>query len=225
MLNVIIVEDDPQIGGLHAQFVQQDERFKVLAMVSTLADAQKMVEWAKPDLVIVDNYLPDGLGIELVRALIDVQPKPACILVTAACDLETAQQAYRFGAFDYVVKPVDYRRLAESLQRFYRLRHPERFSKVVRQQDLDELFHPQRSKPQTTIDDFTLEQMLEHFSHTNVEHTADSMALRLGISKSTARRYLDSAVEAGEITAYLEHGKVGRPTRVYRRPRFDEIFR
>ncbi|EJL6511639.1 response regulator, partial [Vibrio cholerae] len=74
MLNVIIVEDDPQIGGLHAQFVQQDERFKVLAMVSTLADAQKMVEWAKPDLVIVDNYLPDGLGIELVRALIDVQP-------------------------------------------------------------------------------------------------------------------------------------------------------
>ncbi|MCX9564409.1 transcriptional regulator, partial [Vibrio cholerae] len=63
MLSVIIVEDDPQIGGLHAQFVQQDGRFKVLAIVSTLADAQKMIEWAKPDLVLVDNYLPDGLGI------------------------------------------------------------------------------------------------------------------------------------------------------------------
>ncbi|TXY02854.1 response regulator [Vibrio mimicus] len=225
MLSVIIVEDDPQIGGLHAQFVQQDGRFMVLAIVSTLADAQKMIEWAKPDLVLVDNYLPDGLGIDLVRALIDVQPRPECVLVTAACDVETAQQAYRFGAFDYLVKPVDYRRLAESLQRFYRLRHPEPLPKAVRQQDLDELFHPQRGKASSAIDDFTLEQMLEHFPHAHVEHTADSMALRLGISKSTARRYLDSAVDAGEIIAYLEHGKVGRPTRVYRRPRLDEITR
>lgn len=48
MLNVIIVEDDPQIGGLHAQFVQQDERFKVLAMVSTLADAQKWLNGQNP---------------------------------------------------------------------------------------------------------------------------------------------------------------------------------
>ncbi|MFG0605327.1 response regulator [Vibrio mimicus] len=225
MLSVIIVEDDPQIGGLHAQFVQQDGRFKVLAIVPTLADAQNMVKWAKPDLVIVDNYLPDGLGIDLVRALIDSQPRPECILVTAACDLETAQQAYRFGAFDYLVKPVDYRRLSESLQRFYRLQHPESSPKAVRQQDLDELFHPQRGKTNTAIDDFTLEQMLDHFAHANVEHTADSIALRLGISKSTARRYLDSAVEAGEIVAYLEHGKVGRPTRVYRRPRLDEMAR
>lgn len=225
MLSVIIVEDDPQIGGLHAQFVQQDGRFKVLAIVSTLADAQQMVAWAKPDLLIVDNYLPDGLGIELVRRLIDVQPRPECILVTAACDLETAQQAYRFGAFDYLVKPVDYRRLSESLQRFHRLHRLDASPKAVRQQDLDALFHPQRGKPNSTIDDFTLEQMLEHFPHPHVEHTADSMALQLGISKSTARRYLDSAVEAGDILAYLEHGKVGRPTRVYRRPHLNEIGR
>lgn len=218
MLSVIIVEDDPQIGRLHAQFVQQDGRFNVLTIASTFAEAERMIEWAKPDLIMVDNYLPDGLGIDLVRILIDSQPRPECILVTAACELETAQQAYRFGAFDYLVKPVDYRRLSESLQRFYRLRHPESAPKTVRQQDLDELFHPQRGKAHSAIDDFTLEHMLEHFSHANVEHTADSMALQLGLSKSTARRYLDSAVEAGEIIAYLEHGKVGRPTRVYRRP-------
>ncbi|WP_407334102.1 response regulator [Enterovibrio sp. 27052020O] len=225
MYRVLIVEDDNDIAMLHAHFIEQDPRFKVLSVASTLAQARAMTRAASLDLIIVDNYLPDGLGVDFVHTLSGESSHVECVLVTAANDAETVQKALRFGAFDYLVKPLDYRRLADSLERFSALQQQFNHEKQFIQRDLDGLFSgAQKNRKQvSSTDAFTLKQIVDYFSHAHIEVTVSHIAEEFGISKSTARRYLDQAVEDGELLAFLEHGKVGRPTRVYRRPLLEEL--
>ncbi len=223
MIKVVIVEDDPNIAELHHHFVEQVEQYQVVGIAASIDIAKQLVEKIEPDLVIVDNYLPDGQGVDLVYRWLNSEQSPECILVTAANDADTVQKAHRFGAFDYLVKPVDYSRLTESLQRFAKIKNHMNNQQTFRQSQLDDLFHSAKSEPVVSnqvdlagLDPFMYRQVIELFTHVHIEHTAASIAEILPISKSTARRYLDKAVEQGELVAFLEHGKVGRPTRVYR---------
>lgn len=225
MLNVLVVEDDDEIATLHAHFMSKDPRFKVLSIAATLAQARDIVNAVPIDLIIVDNYLPDGLGVDFVLELLHKPKRPECILVTAANDASTVQKALRFGAFDYLVKPLDYRRLAASLERFWTMEQQLHGDKSLAQKEVDQLFslgRPSMKSPSST-DLYTLKQIVAQFTNTNVEQTVSSIAQSFGMSKSTARRYLDKAVEEGELIAFLEHGKVGRPTRIYRRPSIHEV--
>ncbi len=220
MIKVVIVEDDPSIAELHQHFINQVEPYQVVGIAGSIEIAQQLVARAKPDIVIVDNYLPDGQGVKLVHQWLNCDQKTECILVTAANDMATVQKARRYGAFDYLVKPVNYSRLTESLQRFAKIKHNLNYQDSFRQSQLDNLFHTGTSGEKTQIDiagldPFTFKQMTHLFTDAHSEHTAASVAEILKISKSTARRYLDKAVEQGELVAFLEHGKVGRPTRVY----------
>lgn len=224
MIKVVIVEDDPNIAELHHHFVELVDQYQVVGIAASIHIAQQLVERIQPDLVIVDNYLPDGQGVDLVYRWLNSEHRPECILVTAANDAATVQKAHRFGAFDYLVKPVDYSRLTESLQRFAKVKIHMRSQETFRQSQLDDLFHSGKSTQidLAGLDPFMYRQVVALFTHAHIEHTASSVSEHLPISKSTARRYLDKAVEQGELVAFLEHGKVGRPTRVYRNKRLLE---
>lgn len=219
MFNVLIVEDDKDIAALHAHFIQKDERFQVVGIAASIEKAREMSSVAHVDLLIVDNYLPDGLGVELVRELLLLPKRSECILVTAANDVETVQKALRYGALDYLVKPLDYSRLKQSLDKFCLVKQTFNEGTCLAQGVVDALFRSsQTSKKSTCTDEYTLNQVIAQFHHANVDKTVSEVAQSFGISKSTARRYLDKAVENGDLIAFLEHGKVGRPTRIYRRP-------
>ncbi|MBR9873206.1 MAG: response regulator [Vibrionaceae bacterium] len=229
MISVVIVEDDPSIAELHHHFVEQVEKYQVVGIAGNIHIARQLVERIQPDLVIVDNYLPDGLGVDLVYQWLNSEHKPECILLTAANDADTVQKAHRFGAFDYLVKPMDYSRLTESLQRFSKVKNHTSSQGTFRQSQLDDLFHSGKSNKVELsqielagLDPFMYRQVIDLFTNGHVEHTAASVPELLPISKSTSRRYLDKAVEQGDLVAFLEHGKVGRPARVYRNKHVSE---
>ncbi|KHD23921.1 chemotaxis protein CheY [Vibrio caribbeanicus] len=222
MFNVLIIEDDRNIAALHSQFISRDNRFQVLAIAESLAQAHSKLAQTVFDLVIIDNYLPDGLGIDFLQQMRKLPNPPESILVTAANDVETVQKALRCGALDYLVKPLDYQRFAQSLEKFALVQHTLSHGISLAQGELDALFQkgvPSNKKSST--DAHTLKQILDEFYHANVELSVSAIAESFSISKSTARRYLDKGVEQGELEAFLAHGKVGRPTRIYRRIRFE----
>lgn len=222
MIRVMIVEDEEHIAELHHYFISQIDGFEVIGVAGSVTIAEQLIAAGTPDLVVIDNYLPDGLGVELVKRCLALTPKPECIVITAANDAETVNLAHRYGAFDYLVKPVNYNRLQASLHRLMKMKQLLTTHKPVRQSDLDGIFHNTEltSEEQLGVDEFTLQQVIALFPHGHSEHTAASAAELLGVSKSTARRYLDKAVERGELHAFLAHGKVGRPTRCYRNKPF-----
>lgn len=221
MHNVLIIEDDNDIAVLHRQFIARDKRFQRQDICASLSQAKPLLEQINYDVVIVDNYLPDGLGIDFLPFLHSLHHRPEIILVTAANDVETVQKALRCGAFDYLVKPLDYQRLANSLDKFCMMQHTLRHGQSLQQTELDVLFQRgQAGRKNSGTDAYTLRQIIDQFSHANIELSVSDIAARFSISKSTARRYLDTAVEQGDLEAFLAHGRVGRPTRIYRSPQY-----
>ncbi|QIE25446.1 Transcriptional regulatory protein DpiA [Caballeronia sp. SBC1] len=219
-IDVLIVEDEEQLAHIHAAIARKNPRVRAVNHAATLASARTLVRALRPDLVLLDNYLPDGKGIALLEDLVSADLPARVIFITAATDMETCARAIRHGAFDYIVKPVSYERLQMSLERFVSLFNSQQASTRINQHQVDELFNLQAKdfrveKYAKGIEPITLERVRQAFALPEGLHTADSVARAVGISKTTARRYLEFCVENRFLRAEISYGHVGRPQRMY----------
>ncbi|MCW7554691.1 response regulator [Endozoicomonas gorgoniicola] len=221
-INTLIVEDDLNIARLNSFCVEQMFRFKEAGIASNTEEARNMINILKPDLVLLDNYLPDGLGIDLVKELGSKEEKPDIILITAARDVETIQAAMRNGVFDYVIKPIAYSRLQESLQRYLDFKLA-RGETTLTQNAIDNLFghtsHSNTGKEYPKgIDPISLEKVRQALDNSET-FSATQLSQLIGVSRTTARRYLEYSVSVGMATVAVSHGHVGRPERLYKKAR------
>ncbi|MWP49733.1 MULTISPECIES: response regulator [unclassified Gilliamella] len=222
-IKVLIVEDEPILAELNAEFIQKDTKVKVIGIASNLDEAKIMVEKLKPTLILLDNYLPDGQGIELFEYIINNHLDSYVIFITAASDMDTCSKAIRYGAFDYLIKPVSYQRLKHSLERFELFLYRQSLQKHVNQRRIDELFNLQTkdfvdmNRRSKGIEEITLQKVKDLFMQTDQALTVDEIVEKANISKTTARRYLEYCVQIKLLTVELNHGKIGRPERLYRR--------
>ncbi len=110
-LRALVVEDDPGSREALVEVIER-EGYQAAAAAS-LADARALMVSYQPELVLVDLLLPDGSGLELLETALDgshADPLDV-IIVTGHSSVETAVDALRRGAVDYLVKPLDIARL------------------------------------------------------------------------------------------------------------------
>ncbi|GAA5110076.1 response regulator [Orbus sasakiae] len=223
IIEALIVEDEPILAELNADFIQRDTNVKVLGIASNLAEAKVMVDKLKPTLILLDNYLPDGKGIELFEHIINHHLSCYVIFITAASDIDTCSKAIRYGAFDYLIKPVSYQRLKHSLERFELFLYRQSIQQHLNQRRIDELFNLQTkdfvdiNRHSKGIEEITLQKVKDLFMQTNTAQTVENVVEKTQISKTTARRYLEYCVQIKLLTIEINHGKIGRPERLYRR--------
>ena len=106
---LLVVDDEPSVLSL-VQRVGEGEGFEVI----TCADGRDALETAtkrRPDLVLVDLRMPDVGGLDIVRAVRDVDPKATIVLMTGHATIDSAVEAVKCGAADYLTKPFDLPRL------------------------------------------------------------------------------------------------------------------
>ncbi len=106
---VLIVEDDMRISELHQRFVEKLPDFEVVGIANSIADATDMVEVLQPDLVLLDLFFPVGNGMDLLKQLRNSEQPCDVILITAAREMSSLQEALHRGVFDYIIKPVFFR--------------------------------------------------------------------------------------------------------------------
>lgn len=221
-LKVLIVEDDPKIAEIHRHFTEKVVDFTVCGIANSLDDAEKMSVLLEPDLILLDLYFPEGLGTEILWKIRARHQATDVILITAAKELETLQDAIRGGVFDYILKPVMFPRFKEALERFKE--HRERMTKdaTLDQNEIDRLFHPYKdSNPGEPdypkgIDPLTLKNIYAVFEQAHPGgFSAEEVGQQIGASRTTARRYLEFLTAQQRLTAELIYGAVGRPERKY----------
>lgn len=120
MPQVLLVDDDPEAIEWLREFVRA-EGFTV-ACADSLHAARTVLSRSQPDVVLTDLVLPDGQGTELVDAL-ESGASTELVVVTGHASMESAIDALRAGATDYLVKPIDVERLRGILQRVPRPEH------------------------------------------------------------------------------------------------------
>ncbi|KGT91905.1 two-component response regulator DpiA [Erwinia typographi] len=222
-LDVVIVEDEPYLADLHREFIEQNFHLRVVGIAATLEQARTLLRLHQPRLVLLDNYLPDGQGVELIDSPLLKSFDCSVIFITAASDMQTCSHAMRSGAFDYLIKPVFFHRLRASLQRFMLLVQTLRQVKVVDQHALDRLFNlPASETPSAPslkgIEPTTLERVKRVFiDKPEANWSVEQVVEKVGISKTTGRRYLEYCVEINFIGVEMQYGHIGHPRRLYRK--------
>ncbi|SDN79635.1 response regulator [Alkalicoccus daliensis] len=225
MYQVLIVEDDFHIAEINKAFVSEMPGFEPVHIAKSGEEAKSFIASSTlPDIILLDIYIPDVTGLELLWFFRKNYPSIQIIMITAAKETSTIQEALRAGIFDYIMKPVKKERVHSMLHRFHRERQALSQKESISQKELDELRSGEAAPAPSKvfkelpkgIDPITLEKVHQCLKeHLSEGVTAVSCADSTGTSRSTARRYLEFAVTAGEAKAELIYGEVGRPERRY----------
>lgn len=217
MIPVLVVEDDVTVARVHARVVERVPGFVVLASVHTGADAIARVRSDEPALVVLDLYLPDMSGLEVLRQIRGQGLTTDVIVISAAREPETVREALRAGAVDYLLKPFRVERLTESLEEYRAHREELAGLADLGQETIDRMLGRggRREGPslphQKGIDPATLGRILRVLREEQRPMTGDEIAARAGVSRATANRYLRHLTAAGQVQAEPIYGSVGRP--------------
>ncbi|MBP1970730.1 CitB family two-component system response regulator CitT [Virgibacillus natechei] len=221
MIKVVIVEDDYRIAGIHEEFLDKVSGFTVAGKVLNGKDAIKIVDSKYIDLVLLDIYMPDILGTDIIHEIRTINPNIDIITISAATETEIVGEVIRNGVFDYIIKPVKMERFVETVERYKKMKHKLESKEEVDQSFLDDYFgrktEVSSNMKQTPkgIDPLTLDKVKQIIHRIEEGITAEEMGVQIGASRTTARRYLEYLTTVDNIAAKLEYGVVGRPERKY----------
>lgn len=219
MITTLVVDDEPRIADIHAAYVNRVPGFTVLGLAHSAAEALSLVEAARPDLLLLDLYLPDEHGFDLLQRVHEAGGlRPDTIVITASRDVDSVRRALQLGALHYVVKPFGFRQLADRLESYRELRAGLAKLRETNQSDVDKLFGLSRAgaAPAGAPLLHTMTLVLTAVRNAAGEPTASEVAAVVGISRPTAQRYLAQLVTMGLLELDLQYGAAGRPSHRYR---------
>ena len=105
-ITTLIVEDEPLLAEILVDTLKQLPAFDVIGVADKQESAKKMIRLYQPQLILLDNFLPDGKGIDLIRHTVNTSYSGRIIFITADNHMDTISEALRLGVFDYLIKPV-----------------------------------------------------------------------------------------------------------------------
>ncbi|MFD0677409.1 MULTISPECIES: response regulator [unclassified Paenibacillus] len=220
-LPVLVIDDDFMIAKVHASYIEQQEGYELAGIAGNYEQTMELARRLNPELLVLDVYLPDRSGIEVLRALRSEKISCDVILITAAKEIDIIEEAFQLGIFDYLIKPFDLDLLKGTLEK-YRLFKNHLLSPAKPDQQFVEGLKKFRSaKPMTAqqqqkgIDLRTLERIKQCMMQTENPCSAEQIAHLSGVSRSTARSYLEYLIEHGIANEFLQYGTVGRPQRLF----------
>lgn len=222
MIEVLVVEDDRVAAEAHRRYVERVPGFAVADVVHSGGDALRVLERRPVDLILLDFYLPDCHGLEVCRRLRAAGHSADVIAVTSARDLAMVRSAVSVGVVQYLLKPFAFATLRAKLERYARFHSTVGRSGEAADQDevdraLATLRTPDGSALPKGVSPLTLEAVREILAGTDEGVTAEEAAKSAGVSRVTARRYLEYLVEHGSAERAPRYGQVGRPELRYRR--------
>ncbi|MCV9887856.1 response regulator [Metabacillus halosaccharovorans] len=222
MIKVLIVEDDFRIAQVQEGFLQKIPDVQVVGKALNAEDTINLLKKQTVDLILLDIYLPDRLGTDLLPHIRENYPEIDIIMITAETEKAMLETSIRQGVFHYLLKPVTMEKFIETIESYKKRKKLLHNREEVDQSIIDQYFGTsvnqlsfnQKDLP-SGVDRLTLQKVKE------VLHTLDSgisieeMGEKMGASRTTARRYLEYLVSINICIAKHEYGIVGRPERKY----------
>jgi response regulator of citrate/malate metabolism len=223
VIRTIIVEDDALVAEVHASYVERVPGFVVAGVAHRATEALELLASRPVDLVLLDFHLPDIKGLDMLRALHARSAAPVDVIaVTAARDPESIRQAISHGVSQYLVKPFAFATFADKLARYARYRAQVDRNAEPDQAEVDALIGTLRGTTARALpkglNGTTLDRVRDALREAHTPLTASEVAGRCGLSRVTARRYLEHLVVENVVTLSMRYGGTGRPEHLYAWP-------
>ncbi|KOF08696.1 transcriptional regulator [Planococcus glaciei] len=220
MIKVVIAEDDFRIAQVQEQFLQKVTDVELVGKALNAKETLELLNKHEVDLLLLDIYMPDELGTELLPKIRENHPLVDIIMVTAATERMMLEKAVKYGVFNYLLKPVTMKKFVETIEDYKRKKKLLSAAEDVDQIMIDRYFGSmnqsaaiQKDLP-TGVDRHTLDKVKDVVKKLKGV-SIDEMSEELGVSRTTARRYLEYLVLIDVCVAKHDYGIVGRPQRKY----------
>jgi len=227
MINVMILEDDPMVREINSRFLRKLDHFRLVKAAASIAEAQEFMTDYKVDLILLDIYLPKENGIDFLKWLRKEETEVDVIFITADKTSGMIQEAFRYGAVDYLIKPFTFERFKESLINYEEMYHSIHSLDVMEQNVLDKYISKNipaddsenmGSYFEKGINKYTYKVIWDEIVNLTGEFaTAEEIAEKSGVARVTVRKYLEFMEKRGKVEKMIEYGKIGRPQHKYRR--------
>jgi response regulator of citrate/malate metabolism len=223
VIRTLVVEDDALVAEVHASYVERVPGFAVAGVAHRATEALELLASRPVDLVLLDFHLPDVKGLDMLRVLHARSATPVDVIaVTAARDPEIIRQAIAQGVSQYLVKPFAFATFADKLERYARYRAQVDDASEPDQAEVDALIGTLRGPTARALpkglNATTLDHVRDAVRDAEAPLTASEVAGRCGLSRVTARRYLEHLAVEGVVTLSMRYGGTGRPEHLYAWP-------
>lgn len=225
-MRVLIVEDDPMVRIINMGYLKKIDQTIEIYEASTIEAAKEILKSNPVNLILLDVYLGEGRGPDLLAwaraSALDLE----VVLITADNSYETVETVFRLGAMDYLIKPFSFDRFYEAIKKV-RQKHATFSAKAkVDQEDIDKMLsiRPKEMKETTSDRDLLTEKGINPMTYAIVKEalinagkkqTAQDIASATNLARVTVRRYLEHMVTTEEVEEELNYGKIGRPNKYY----------
>jgi response regulator of citrate/malate metabolism len=230
-IRVLVVEDEAIAAAAHAAYVGRLAGFELagtapdgqsaLRLLSEFAAAGNPVE-----LVLLDMNLPDLHGLDIARRMRASGILADIVAITAVRELAIVRSAVAIGVVQYLIKPFTYATFADKLESYRQFRQqlagqPGGSGKAgASQTDVDQAFASLRAPSELPLPKglsvSTLASVQEFMKEQQGAVSATEVMDALGMSRVTARRYLEYLADAGTVSRTARYGTPGRPENEYR---------
>lgn len=215
MKKVLIVEDNPMSATINKTYLERLGNIEAIGPVTTLEETIEVICKQNIALILLDVYLPMTTGIEILRYLREKKCLVDVIMITAAKNSDEIQEAFAYGAVDYLVKPFSFERFKEAIHKHEVKSEVLKQKMVLEQADIDVTYKKQEGSRNS------LPKGLEHRTLAKVMHTLENvtesswtlkeLASYIGVSNVTIKKYMDYLEEMGQVEVTINRGCIGRP--------------
>ena len=223
MIKTVIVEDDLMVASINSQFAKRNPNIQIVATFHNGKDALDYLKKSDADLVLLDLYMPDCTGLELLSELRNSGREIDVIMITAANDAEHINEALQLGIVDYLIKPFQYERFAQALDKYLVRKKAIESGISFTQEEIDRLVNAstpsastKKAELQKGVQQKTLDKIRVCLSaHLGNYLPCEQIASETGLSRVTIRRYMNFLIEENEVTSMIDYSTGGRPSILY----------
>lgn len=221
MYRVLIIEDDPMVAMINEQYIGRNKQFCVVGKCKDGKSALNFLENNEVDLIILDVFMPYMDGFETLRQIRKKQISVEAIMVTAANDRESLEEALHLGIVDYLVKPFTFDRFRMALEKFIAQTAALKDLGTLNQTNIDFIIDNSRKKSDEVypkgIQEKTLQLIVDTLkSNPSAWLTGDVIAEKTGLTGVTVRRYMNYLTQSGVVEGEMNYETGGRPCMLYK---------
>ena len=215
---ILIVEDDPMVALINKRFLENMGFKNILGPVQTEEEIIKVLDKENIDLILLDVYLPKKNGIDILKSLRYKKYLTDVIIKTAANSVEEVKRAFAYGVTDYLVKPFEFERFEEAINKYKQKNNLLNKREALSQQDIDVISKSLEEKIELPkgLNQKTLDRIMEFLKENQGKvWTLREIAYELKISNVTIKKYMDYLEDVKKVNVTLTSGNVGRPEYKY----------
>lgn len=215
---ILIVEDDPMVALINKRFLENMGFKDILGPLQTEEEIIKVLDKENIDLILLDVYLPKKNGIDILKSLRYKKYLTDVIMITAANSVEEVKRAFAYGVTDYLVKPFEFERFEEAVNKYKQKNNLLNKREALSQQDIDVISKSLEEKIELPkgLNQKTLDRIMEFLKENQGKvWTLREIAYELKISNVTIKKYMDYLEDVKKVNVTLTSGNVGRPEYKY----------